>query len=374
MSWGQFQATYELVQLRQHSESTVAWIGSLQAFIALLVGTLSGALYDLGYFRHIFITGSVLATAGFMATASATQLWHFLLAQSVCCGVGCGLIWVPSLSNIAAWFPPEKRGRAMGLASVGAGVGAIVYPILFRSLQQRTSFAWTVRCMGFVVLGTQFTAIMVARNAEVTGQRRRSLLEKDAFRDGPFLVTLLGFVLAFAALYVPIFYYPDFALRKHLGGENLAFYSLAIFSGASIPGRILPVLLSNRWTGPVNMMVLTTALCSGVSFIWIAVHDISGLILFAIAYGFLTGAIVTMGSLLPGPFSPTLDSVGARLGMCSGACALGALFGAPVAGVILKRYSYLELQVFVGCFLAGGAVFLALGRVWKTSGDFKRKI
>jgi predicted MFS family arabinose efflux permease len=228
--------------------------------------------------------------------------------------------------------------------------------------------------MGFVLLGTQLLAILVARDVEVSKRRRRSLLDKDAFRDGPFLVTLLGFLLAFAALYVPIFYYPDFALRKHLGDKNLAFYSLAIFSGASIPGRVVPVILSNCWTGPVNMMILTTALCSGLSFVWIAVHDVPGLIIFAIAYGFLTGAIVTMGTLVPVPFSPTLDSVGARLGMCSGACAFGTLFGAPTAGAILKRDSYLGLQIFVGCFLASGAISLALGRLWKTNGDIKSKI
>jgi predicted MFS family arabinose efflux permease len=340
----------------------------------MFVGIFSGALYDLGYLQHLLISGSSLVVLGFMATASSTKLWHFFLAQSVCCGIGCGLIWVPALSNIAAWFPPEKRGRAMSVASIGAGIGAITYPVIFRSLQRQTTFAWSVRTMGFALLGTQLLCIIVIRNPPVSGRLRRSILDNSAFRDIPFLIMLLGFVLAFSGLYTPIFYYPDFVIRKHLAGEDLAFYLLAIFSGASILGRIIPVYISSRWTGPVNMFIITTALTSVLAFVWIAVRNVVGAILFAIGYGFLAGAVVTLGTLIPTPFSPSPNTIGARLGMCSGASAFGALFGPPSAGAILKDSSYTGIQIFVGSFLASGAVLFWLGRLWKTNGKLLEKI
>jgi sugar phosphate permease len=340
----------------------------------MFVGIFSGALYDLGYLHHLLISGSSLVFLGFMATASCTKLWHFFLAQSVCCGIGCGLLWVPALSNIAAWFPPERRGRAMSVASIGAGVGAITYPIIFRSLQHQTSFAWAVRTMAFVLLGTQLICIIVSRDRPASSRLRRSILDYSAFRDIPFMVVLLGYVLAFSGLYTPMFYYPDFIIRKQVSGENLAFYLLAVFSGASIPGRIIPVYLSSRWTGPVNMIIITTALAGVLGFVWMAVRSAIGAILFAIGYGFLAGAVVTLGTLVPTPFSPSPSIIGARLGMCSGASALGALFGAPSAGAILRNYSYTAVQVFVGSFLAGGAALFSLGRLLKTRGKFLEKI
>jgi predicted MFS family arabinose efflux permease len=374
LSWGQFQATYELNQLRQESESTIAWIGSLQAFLAMFVGIFSGALYDLGYLHHLLISGSSLVVLGFMATASSTKLWHFFLAQSVCCGTGCGLLWVPALSNIVAWFPPERRGRAMSVASIGAGVGAITYPIIFRSLQRHTSFAWAVRTMAFVLLGTLLLCILVSRDQPASVRSRRSILDYSAFRDIPFMVVLLGYILTFSGLYTPMFYYPDFVIRKQVAGEDLAFYLLAVFSGASIPGRIIPVYLSSRWTGPVNMIIITTALSSILAFVWMAVRGVVGAVLFAVGYGFITGAVVTIGTLVPVPFSPSPNAVGARLGMCSGASAIGALFGAPSAGAILKDFSYTAVQIFTGSFLAGGAGLFLLGRFLKTRGKLMEKI
>jgi sugar phosphate permease len=340
----------------------------------MFVGIFSGALYDLGYLHHLLISGSSLVVLGFMATASCTKLWQFFLAQSLCNGVGCGLLWVPALSNIAAWFPPEQRGRALSVASIGAGVGAITYPVMFRSLQRTTGFAWAVRSIGFVVLGTQLICIVVSRDQPISRRLRRSLLDHSAFRDIPFLVVLLGYVLTFSGLYTPMFYFPDFVIRKQVAGENLAFYLLAIFSGASIPGRLIPVYLSSRWTGPVNMIIVTTALASGLAFVWMAVQSAVGAIIFAIGYGFLAGAVVTLGTIIPAPFSPSPNAIGARLGMCSGASAIGALFGAPSAGAILGNFSYTAVQVFVGSFLAGGAALYSLGRLLKTRGKLIEKI
>ena len=74
----------------------------------------------------------------------------------------------------------------------------------------------------------------------------------------------------------------------------MAFYLLAIASAASIPGRMIPVYLSNRWTGPMNMMTLSVSLSSGVAFAWIGVKNVQGVIVFAIAYGFFVGAIVVV--------------------------------------------------------------------------------
>ena len=340
----------------------------------MFVGIFSGALYDLGYLRHLLISGTSLVVAGFMATASCTKLWHFILAQSVCCGTRYGLIWVPALSNLAGWFSPEARGLAMSVASVGAGIGAITYPVIFRSLGRQISFAWTVLTMGFVFLGTQLLCIAVSRDQRASGRIQRSLLDHSAFRDIPFLIVLLGYALAFSGLYTPIFYYPDFILRKHIANEDIAFYLLAVFSAASIPGRIVPVYLSSHYTGPVNMIILTTVLASILAFAWMVVRNVVGAFLFAIGYGFLTGAVVTLGTLVPTPFSSHPNTVGARLGLCSGAAAFGALFGAPSAGAILKQFSYNDLQIFVGSFLAKGAALFSLGRVLKTDGRLLKKI
>jgi len=44
-TWGIYQTYYSLEILKTSSSSTIAWIGSVQAFLLLFVGALTGPLY-----------------------------------------------------------------------------------------------------------------------------------------------------------------------------------------------------------------------------------------------------------------------------------------------------------------------------------------
>jgi hypothetical protein len=68
----------------------VAWIGSIQAFLLLLVGVITGPVYDAGYFRHLIISGAFLIPFGFMMTSLAKTYWQTMLAQALCIGLGNG--------------------------------------------------------------------------------------------------------------------------------------------------------------------------------------------------------------------------------------------------------------------------------------------
>ena len=80
-SFGVFQTHYKATMLPSTSPSSISWIGSLQASLLMLVGVVSGPLYDMGYFRALIGTGLLLIILGQFLLSICTTFWQVLLTQ-----------------------------------------------------------------------------------------------------------------------------------------------------------------------------------------------------------------------------------------------------------------------------------------------------
>ena len=124
-TFGSYETYYETDLLRSSSPSSIAWIGSVQAFLLLIVGALAGPLYDAGYFRHLLAVGSLLLVLGQMMLSLCTEYWQVMLAQAVCVGIGCGIMFVPSVAILSTYFT-TKIATAIGLAASGSSLGMLL--------------------------------------------------------------------------------------------------------------------------------------------------------------------------------------------------------------------------------------------------------
>lgn len=113
--------------LSTSSSSSISWIGSIQAFLLLFVGAITGPLYDAGYARHLTIIGSFFLILGQMMLSLCTKYWQVLLAQGFCSGIGCGLLCVPSTAILAQYFS-TKIATAIGLTTAGSSFGEFLAP------------------------------------------------------------------------------------------------------------------------------------------------------------------------------------------------------------------------------------------------------
>lgn len=66
-SYGVFQAQYSTGLLASSSASAISWIGSIQAFLMLVIAVLCGRALDAGYFYTDILIGSFLAVFGTMS-------------------------------------------------------------------------------------------------------------------------------------------------------------------------------------------------------------------------------------------------------------------------------------------------------------------
>lgn len=117
-----FQAYYETDVLKSSSSFEISTVGSLQSFLMVFLGFLTGPLYDSGYSQHLLASGSFLIVAGMVAQSFCTELWQLLISQGLCIGLGCGCLAVLGVAIPSQWFT-QCLPFANGIAASGSGVG-----------------------------------------------------------------------------------------------------------------------------------------------------------------------------------------------------------------------------------------------------------
>ncbi|KAI4254334.1 MAG: hypothetical protein L6R42_007235, partial [Xanthoria sp. 1 TBL-2021] len=250
--FGAYQTYYETALLASSTSSAISWIGTVQAFLLIVVGVVSGPFYDRGYIRTLIILGTIMTVFGMMMTSLASRYWEILLAQALCVGLGLGCLYVPSVAAVSTYFS-TKRTLAVGLNSVGGSLSGTLYPIIFRRLRPSLDFGWTTRIIAFIVLATQLISLTILR-ARTIPNSPRALLEPAAFKETPFALFTLRMFFFLTGLYAPYFYVPIYAERIIGTSPDFAFYLLPIIKAGSFVGRVLPPLIAHR-LGPFNTLL-----------------------------------------------------------------------------------------------------------------------
>lgn len=360
-TFGSYQAYYETNLLPDASPSAISWIGSIQAFLLLLVGALTGPIYDAGYFRELLLGGSFMLVFGQMMLSLCHEYWQVLLAQAICIGIGTGMLFIPSVAILSTYFS-TRIGTAIGIAASGSSFGGVIYPIVFHKLLPQIGFAWTTRVLGFLILATMIIPNICMR-VRVLPAKSRSLLDLRAFLIPAYSLQVAGFFCGFMGLYMPFFYAQVYALQRHITNENLAFYLLAVMNSTSTFGRILPNLFSDK-VGPFNV-VIPCCLVSGLLCIcYMTVNSSAGIVVLMAFYGFFSGSFVSLPPTIIVHLSgDARDKIGTRLGQSFAFVAIGVLIGTPIGGAILDNKGFDALWTYGGCMLFGSGALLIAARV-----------
>ncbi|OQO10511.1 hypothetical protein B0A48_03808 [Cryoendolithus antarcticus] len=365
-TFGTYQAYYETGILASSTPSAISWIGSIQAFLLMLVGAVTGPIYDAGYVHTLLLLGSFLVVFGQMMLSLATNYWQVMLAQAICIGIGCGCMFVPAVAILSTYFS-TRIATAMGLAAAGSSLGGVIYPIVFHRLQPTLGFPWATRVIGFIALfGLLFSnSVMKVR---VLPDSRRKFLDLTAFTELPYVLFVLGSFTGFMGLYVLFFYIQSYALQTHITNDNLSFYLLSIINAASVFGRIIPNYIAD-FTGPMNMILPCSFMAGILTLCLIATHTIAPLIVICVLYGFFSGTFVSLPPTIFVALTKNRAVIGTRMGMGFSITSFGLLIGTPISGVILDAKGYPSTWTFGGVLVLAGAVFMLGSRVaqggWK---------
>ena len=299
-----------------------------------------------------------------MMLSLATKYYQILLAQGICLGLGSGMLFTPSLAQVTVSFN-KHRPIALGCAMIGSGLGGIIYPIVFDQLEPRIGFAWATRVIGFIVLATLTPAIAILAWKKTPKNPPRSLFDWSALREPAFVIYSIAVFLIFTAYWVPWFYIPLYGRFGINATASFSFYLLSITNACSIVSRLSTPLLQRRFSA-IQVLFIMCVLGGILVWSWISITSFGGFVTFCVFWGLFSGPMAVLPVTAVADLSPSLNVVGARMGMMSATSAIGILIGSPIAGAVsnptegdfLGGQAYSATCLFAGAVLVGVTVWL----------------
>ena len=198
-------------------------------------------------------------------------------------------------------------------------------------------------------------------------------LDAALFKDTPYLLFCMAEFFGFMGIYIAFFYVQLYSLSECSTTPRVATLLLPIINAGSFFGRIVPNYVSDKVTGPMNMQIPFAFATAILALGWIGIKSTAGVIVFSVLYGFASGTFVSLGGPICFNLCPDLGKVGTRLGLLTGVCGIGLLIGAPIAGAILDRGSWLGLQIWAGVLMFLSAIFQLAARVAKQGWNLAHK-
>ncbi|KAJ7040037.1 MFS general substrate transporter [Mycena alexandri] len=370
-AFGTFQAWYAEHQLSHLEPSTIAWIGSLQLWVFFFSGGPIGQLFDAYGPRWIMIGGSVVYVFSIMMTSISTEYYQYILAHGVLFGLGVGMLFYPSMSSVSTHFS-KYRATALGVVASGSSFGGVMYPIMLQRLFERVGFGWGVRISGLLTAFVCCTAIATVTRYAPLKQRGAICKLSETFRDPRFVLLAAGSSFVALGLFIPFFYIVDYAHDLSISA-HYTFIVLAVMNAGGILGRVAPAYLSDtlgRFSLLVPAAFLSGLLC--VCF-WLFARSLVPLMLFAAAYGFSSGAFISVITPCVAQISD-IRQIGSRIGILYSIISFPSLVGGPAAGALLEagKGQYTGMILFAGLTVIAGSFLILAAKLKIDSRLFAR--
>lgn len=120
--------------------------------------------------------------------------------------------------------------------------------------------------------------------------------------------------------------------------------------------------------GPYNIFVVVCCLAGILALaLWIPASSNAAIIVFAVLFGFTSGAYVALSAALIVKISP-FPQIGYRIGLIFLCASLSGLTTNPIAGAILSYNggSYLGMKIFAGVLVLAGSTLVFGARLHQT--------
>jgi len=279
---------------------------SMRSIEGGLEGPIGGMLIDKYGERKITIISTIIACLGLIAVLFVKTIWQFVIVWGFIVSLGFNLgLYDTVNSAVAKWFHKD-RSRAIGIVTIGGGLGApVIVPVMAYII---ANYSWRIALM-FVIGSTALIAIPLAwffmkdHPPEFYGMlpdgdhlKKREgdeeaikvdygydFTPKEALKTKSFWMMLIAFMLNGGTLAMITIH--QMAFHQSLGIDALAAAGiLGLMATISLGGRFLTVSLGSRYTERQYIMLGYTLRTIGL-IIFIYARTIPFIMLFALFYG-----------------------------------------------------------------------------------------
>lgn len=274
------------------SRATVTSGNAVGKIILALFAFLTGWIVDRFGPRRVMLVGILLGGTALIGLSRMTSLWLFYLFYFINALAYMSGGPLPNQVLISRWFD-RSRGKAMGIAYIGIGVGGMLVPLIANRLNQ--SFGWhnALMILGFLMIAIAFPMILFIKDNPESGiidagHAREKIPFRTILKRRNVYLLIIGSMLSIAAVAgtsqnLKLFFSFDLGYTQT---QSAGIMSMVLAS--SIIGRLLMGWLADRLPKKYVMILIFTLVSCAIPLLYAA--STPGVIyLFAIIFGISLG-------------------------------------------------------------------------------------
>ncbi|MBK5280120.1 MAG: MFS transporter [Bacteroidia bacterium] len=255
------------------SRATVTSGNAFGKVIIGFLGFLAGWFIDRYGPRRLMLSGILLGGFALIGLSLMTSLWHFYFFYLLSVlGYMCGGP-LPNQVLISRWFT-TARGKAMGIAYLGIGVGGMLVPQLARWLNIEFGWRQALMILGILMIAIAFPmAWFVKENPEGTSVEAKEEVKiplGSILKSWPFYLLVIGSMCSIGAVSgtgqnLKLFFRFDLQYTQEQAANVL---SLVLAS--SIIGRLVMGWLADRFQKKYVMILIYALVASAIPLLFYA--------------------------------------------------------------------------------------------------------
>ena len=331
-----------LTQVFNTEPSVVLWVSVAYLLVSVSLVFIFGKIGDFYGRKKVYTLGFAVFTVGLILCTFAQTIVQLILARVVQ-AVGAAMTMALGTAIVTAVFPPQERGKALGISGATVSAGLLSGPVLGGVLVDL--FDW--QAIFYVTIPVALIGMVMAIIC----------LKEQKVSQGKFQFDWLGAVtlsagLAFLLLFFNLGGKTSFSEPEVVAFGTAAMILLAVFIivERQVAQPILDLkLFRNRLFAAGNISLLIMFLALSANTLLMPFYLINGLEYDASQAGLLF-ASVSVSALVVGPISGWLsDKIGYRL-LCTAGITLmaGGLFWLSRLGINANVTDILPRLVLIG--------------------------
>lgn len=327
--------------------SLAAWVAVIYALVTASLYLPCGRLADLAGRKRIFSAGFLLYAASSLI-AGLSQSGPQLIVLRGIQAFGSAVMMANTFALTTSLFPPEERGRALGIAggtvsALGYTLGPLLGGLLTHGLGWRAIF-YVTACLGFI----GFAAARLLLPDDTRASESRSIAESfDLTGSVAFAIAVSGLLLALATIQDGVWRGPALAAETLAALGALAFF---IAWERRTPSPLLDLALFK------TQAFVAGNLARLICFITISMNNLMAPFFLQLAMGFdplRAGVVIAPTPLALAILSPVSGWLSERA-PARVLCSIGlAVMGGGFASIASLRYDTTAVDVALRLGLVG---------------------